>query len=59
MTKTRQINIRFDPTNYERLEQQAKAERRTVSNLLEKLALDYLDQCEPQPSAKVGKARAR
>jgi hypothetical protein len=51
-TKDRQINIRFEPRNYQRLKRQAEAEHRTVSNLLERLALEYLDQCEKKTGKK-------
>jgi hypothetical protein len=56
-TKDRQINIRLLEADYLRLQHQAKAEHRTVSNLLERLALEYLDQCESK--AKAAKVRAR
>jgi hypothetical protein len=46
MPKTRQVNFRFDPNTFRRLQRQAEAEHRTVSNLVEKLVLEYLDQCE-------------
>ena len=60
MTKTRQVNFRFDPNTFERLQRQAEAEHRTVSNLVEKLVLEYLEHCEPRERrtpAKSGRAR--
>jgi len=43
--------------DYKRLKRQAEAEHRTVSNLVERLALEYLDECEA--GTKAAKARAR
>jgi hypothetical protein len=52
MTKTRQVNFRFEPNTFRRLQRQAEAEHRTVSNLVEKLVLEYLEHHEAREPRK-------
>ena len=42
--KTATLNLRIDPATKAALERAAKAERRTVTNLIEKLIEDHVEQ---------------
>ena len=46
VTRSRLVTFRMQPEDYARLQRAAAKARRPVSNLLQVLALEYIEKCE-------------